>query len=147
MSSPSPVVLVPARRIPEKTRLLLAARSGGRCEICNKYTFEHPLTLQDGNFSQDAHIVAFSERGPRAHDGDRPDDVHSIDNLMHLCLECHKLVDDHPTKYPRAVLESYKTEHENPTASIDGCPAPGGRPPGGYRVADRHRGGRLRTAA
>jgi len=102
------------RDVPEKTRVLLAVRSGGRCEFagCNKYTFEHPLTLRDGNYSECAHIVAFSEQGPRGHDGDRPEDVHCIENLMHLCFDCHKTIDDHPTDYTRAILETYKSEHE-----------------------------------
>src|ERR1051326_7959906 len=58
----------PSRRIPERTKVLLAVRAGGRCEFdgCNNYLFEHPLTLQTGNFSQLAHIVAFSPRGPRS---------------------------------------------------------------------------------
>lgn len=113
-SASSPVVAVRHRDIPEKTRILLAVRSGGRCEFagCNMYTFEHPLTLVEGNFSESAHIVAFSQKGPRGREGKRPKGIHVIENLMHLCFECHKLIDDRPADYPRAVLESYKAAHE-----------------------------------
>ena len=92
----------------------MAARSGGRCEFagCNKYTFEHPLTLQNGNFSESAHIVAFSKRGPRGEEGSRPENINDVDNLMHLCFDCHHLIDSHPQDYSRSVLESYKAEHE-----------------------------------
>src|SRR3974390_2079523 len=93
-----------SRHIPEATKILLAARAGGRCEFrgCNRYLFEHPLTLQRGNFSEHAHIVAFSELGPRRMDGPRPDDINSPDNLVLLCAQCHKLIDDRPEDYPRS---------------------------------------------
>src|SRR4030088_3107325 len=70
------------RHIPEATKILLAVHAGGRCEFrgCNRYLFEHPLTLQGGTFSEHAHIVAFSELGPRGMDGARPDDINSPDN-------------------------------------------------------------------
>src|ERR1700693_2573760 len=80
------------RHIPEATKILLAVHAGGRCEFrgCNRYLFEHPLTLQGGNFSEHAHIVAFSELGPRGTDGARPEDINSPDNLVLLCATCHK---------------------------------------------------------
>jgi hypothetical protein len=115
-------VASPSRNIPEPTRILLAVRSGGRCEFagCNKYTFEDALTLQHGNYSERAHIVAFSEHGPRGQDGQRPEEIHSIDNLMHVCFDCHKRIDDHPDDYPRDVLEAYKAEHEERIRHVTG---------------------------
>lgn len=109
--SSSPVDL--ARGIPELTRLLLCVRAGGRCEFDghNEYLFEHPITLHQGNFGEMAHIVAFKEAGPRGA-GNRPVDINDVDNLMLLCPGCHKLIDDHPTEYPRERLEGYKREHE-----------------------------------
>lgn len=106
--------VVRARNIPEPVRLLLAVRAGGRCEFdgCSRYLFEHHLTLKEGNFSQAAHIVAFSERGPRGADGKRPKDVHDAENLMLLCPGCHKLIDDNPGDYSRATLEGFKKAHE-----------------------------------
>ena len=73
-----------------------------------------------GNFSEHAHIVAFSEAGPRGQDGARPSDIHSPDNLMLLCAECHKLIDDNPADYPRGVLEQYKREHEERIKHVTG---------------------------
>lgn len=104
----------PSRNIPERTKILLAVCAGGRCEFagCNEYLFDHPLTLQAGNFSENAHIVAFSEIGPRGASGERPSDINDAGNLMLMCAKCHKLVDDRPDDYPRDVLEKYKTEHE-----------------------------------
>jgi HNH endonuclease len=111
-----------SRHIPEATKILLAVRAGGRCEFrgCNRYLFEHPLTLQGGNFSQHAHIVAFSELGPRRMNGALPEDIHSPDNLVLLCALCHKLIDDRPEDYPRAVVEAFKREHEERIAHVTG---------------------------
>jgi hypothetical protein len=115
-SSPTPSPVRTVRKIPEVQRLLLCVRAGGRCEFNgdNKYLFRHSLTLTEGNFSQAAHIVAFSERGPR---GRRPSgrvtaEIHDIKNLMLLCAECHKLVDDHPGEYSVRTLRRYKANHE-----------------------------------
>lgn len=102
------------RHIPWPRKLLLAVRAGGRCEFdgCNEYLFEHHVTLREGNFAQLAHIVAFSEVGPRAEAGERPADVHALDNLMLLCHRCHKQIDDHPADFTRAALQSQKADHE-----------------------------------
>jgi hypothetical protein len=100
-----------ARGIKEKTKILLAVAAGGRCEFagCNEYLFEHPLTLRDGNFSEHAHIVAFSEDGPRGRDGARPNDIHNVANLMLLCQRDHKFIDDNPDdEFSREVLERFK---------------------------------------
>jgi hypothetical protein len=110
----SPITKAHTRHIKPAVKALLAARSGGRCEFagCNKYLFEDSLTLKDGNFSEHAHIVAFSTEGPRGKAGPRPRDTNSADNLMLLCALHHKLVDDNPGDYPRELLEQYKREHE-----------------------------------
>jgi hypothetical protein len=106
----------PSRSIPAGIKILLAVRAGGRCEFqgCNEYLFEHPLTMQQGNFSEYAHIVAFSDKGPRAEtNGPERSDPHQSDNLMLLCQKCHKLIDDNPEDYSTALLRSFKREHED----------------------------------
>lgn len=102
------------RHIPWPRKLLLAVRAGGRCEFdgCPEYLFEHHVTLREGNFAQLAHIVAFSEVGPRAEAREQPADVHALDNLMLLCHRCHKLIDDHPADFTSAALQSQKADHE-----------------------------------
>lgn len=94
--------------------LILYVRAGGRCEFdgCNKYLLRNPLTLTQANFGKKAHIVAFKESGPRGRQGKRPKDINALANLMVLCATCHDEVDKHPEKYPRSVLEGYKTAHE-----------------------------------
>lgn len=113
-SPASPVTRVATREINWQTRILIFVRSGGRCQFpgCNKYLLEHPLTRSVGNFAEFAHIVAFSEQGPRGRQGKRPKFINDIKNLMLLCAIDHKEIDDHPAQYPRSVLEGYRTEHE-----------------------------------
>lgn len=100
------------RSIKDKTQLYVYA--GGRCEFdgCNKYLLSHPLTHKEINLGQMAHIVAFSEAGPRGNVEDRPVDINNADNLMLLCHQCHKLIDDNPDEYSRETLVNYKKAHE-----------------------------------
>lgn len=104
-----------AREVPAKTRLFLFVRAGGRCEFdgCNRYLLEHHLTKTDGVFAQMAHIWAFSDRGPRGRQRHGGKSVHAHPNLMLLCSECHKLVDDHPEQYTAEVLRKHKKAHED----------------------------------
>ena len=57
-----------SREVPDKTRIFLFVRAGGRCQFdgCNRYLIEHHLTKDDGIFAQMAHIWAFGDAGPRA---------------------------------------------------------------------------------
>lgn len=112
--SASPSAVVQVRNVPKLVQLTLFVRAGGRCEFDghNKYLLEHELTLTDGNFAEMAHIVAFKEDGPRGNEA-RPADINDVSNLLLLCPECHKLVDDHPEKYTRLALQGYKKAHED----------------------------------
>jgi hypothetical protein len=58
------------RAVPDKTKLLLYVRAGGRCEFdgCNEYLLEHHVTLDALNVGQMAHIVAFKESTQRVLD-------------------------------------------------------------------------------
>ena len=102
--------------ISDKIKFQLVSRAACRCEFpgCNKSLYEDELTKQAGNFSENAHIIAFSPRGPRG-EGDkdgRPANVDTVDNFMLLCAEHHKLIDSSPERYPVSVLRQYKLEHE-----------------------------------
>lgn len=109
----SPVVDV-TRHVREFDRLLLAVRAGGMCEFdgCRDYLLEHHVTLDAKNFAEVAHIVAFSERGPRGDADPHPPNINDIENLMLLCPKCHKLVDDDPGRFTVTTLKEYKQAHE-----------------------------------
>lgn len=101
-----------SRHIPAERKLLLAVAAGGRCELCNKYLFEHPITLRGLNLSEHAHIYPFSDGGPRAEEVGKPSDIHALDNLMLLCSDCHKEIDKNKSAYSVSVLRQKKQEHE-----------------------------------
>ncbi len=116
----SPISL--ARRISPMTRIILMVQAGSRCQFdgCNKYLLEHPLTLTGGNFSQIAHIVAFSKEGPRGYVRPEPERINHVENLMLLCPQCHKLIDDNPERYGVSTLEKYKMKHEERIRHVTG---------------------------
>jgi hypothetical protein len=51
-----------------------------------------------------------------AHETERPKisggAINLPDNLVLLCAACDKLIDDRPDDYPRALVETFKQEHE-----------------------------------
>lgn len=106
----------PRKSIPNSVRLELWVKSAGRCEFkgCNKPVWYNSLTLSDGNFADVAHIIGASEDGPR---GNSDSDELQIDfsNLMLLCKECHKEIDDTDKKvnFPDDLLRKWKQEHED----------------------------------
>ena len=118
----APILRIRRDAIKSSVTLALFVRAGGRCQFsgCNNLLVEHVLTKEDGNFAQQAHIVAFREDGPRGKDGPRPEDINCVDNLMLLCSGCHKLVDDRPAEYPRNALEGMKTAHEDRIETLTG---------------------------
>lgn len=110
----SAVKRVRVRDVSDADPLLLFVAAGGRCEFdgCPRYLIEHPLTRVRGNFAQVAHICAFSERGPRADPGLDRESVNAPDNLILLCPQCHKQVDDDPEQWTVEVLRRHKKAHE-----------------------------------
>lgn len=103
----------PTRNLPESTRSMLWGLAGGHCEFagCNKSLLEHDVTSLRVNLAEVAHVVAFSEDGPRGK-GDRPKDINALDNLMLLCAGCHTVIDTKPDDFTREMLREYKRAHE-----------------------------------
>lgn len=100
--------------IPETVKLQLWVKSAGRCEFknCNKPVWYNGLTLSAGNFAEVAHIIGSSKSGPRGTDKSY-ELQKDFANLMLLCYDCHKEVDDNPNKYSAAMLRQWKQEHED----------------------------------
>ena len=99
--------------MPERTRLKLWVKAGGRCEFrgCNEPLWRNNLTLSDGNFGEVAHIIAASEDGPRG-SADSADSRIDYSNLMLLCPQCHIEIDRNPDKYSSELLRQWKQAHE-----------------------------------
>lgn len=101
------------KHIPDKTRLRLWVRAGGRCQFkhCNKLLYEHSMTLSAGNFADVAHIIGAKEDAARGSKQSLELQT-EYSNLMLMCKECHKLIDDNPEAYPAILLRKWKKEHE-----------------------------------
>lgn len=85
--------------------------------ICAEPTCENKLIARDGEsiVSKICHIEAASDKGPRFNKDMSDDERRHFDNLILLCDECHTIIDNknNEDKYPVALLQAWKKEHEN----------------------------------
>lgn len=105
------------KSLSKNEEIALWVASGGQCAVCKK-----PLLLNGSktfiNLADKAHILAHSTEGPR---GERSlaeyslteADLYGINNLMLLCKEHHKTIDDEPEAWPPDRLFKIKKDHEN----------------------------------
>lgn len=104
-------------RIPEKTQRALWARAGGRCQYrgCNRDLIGELLSgHEDKMFGFVAHIVADAPGGARGDPVLSPNLARDIGNLMLICADHHRLIDDEaPDDHPVDMLLDMKAEHEN----------------------------------
>lgn len=103
----------------ELTLRMLCANAAGRCQFegCNKPVFFDGLTLREFNKSNVAHIVSSSSSGPRGDVLRSHQLSDKLCNLMLLCPDHHKLIDDFPNSYPEADLLEMKRKHEEAIAT------------------------------
>lgn len=113
-----PVRLTMSRYISVSIRSMLWGLAAGRCEFrgCNIDLSHHPQTMEQVNIAEVAHIVGFSEDGPRGEKDISKELARDIENLMLVCLTCHKTIDSNPGGYPIALLREMKHEHEERVA-------------------------------
>lgn len=88
------------RKILDATRYKLWAISGGRCQLCNKIVYTDSTFGKDGNFGELAHIHAVGQKGPRHWKDMSLEELNSTSNLMLMCQEHHKMIDDNPELFP-----------------------------------------------
>jgi hypothetical protein len=99
--------------ISDKTRKILWAKSGNRCAICKQLLSEQSSTSRsDSLIGDECHIVAQSKDGPRGNINENIE-IDGLDNLILLCKNHHKSIDDEPNTYTIAELTHIKTTHEN----------------------------------
>jgi hypothetical protein len=113
------------RSISQAVERELWGRAAGRCEFngCNKALYKSSVTQEQGNFSEKAHIYSFSEDGPRGRDNTKAegDYLNKNDNLLLVCDECHKTIDQNKgIGYPVELLQGWKKEHEDRIAIVSG---------------------------
>ena len=87
-------------KITEKIKLILIGKSGAKCEFrgCDKKILEETLTGKSGIYSNFAHIIADRVNGPRGDKELSPKLAKEESNVMVLCFEHHKLIDENENK-------------------------------------------------
>ena len=101
--------------ISAKTRKMLWGRAASRCSIadCRIELVMDPGDTDDPSLvGEECHIVAREDGGPRGLSKLSPDKRDLYSNLILLCCNHHKLVDDRSDEYPVEVLQRIKSEHE-----------------------------------
>lgn len=102
-----------ARNYTEPTKKKLFALSGNQCaypNCTNKLIAEDGITV----VGEIAHIQAASEKGARYYPLISDEERADFPNLMLLCSEHHKMIDnkENEEKYPIELLKKWKAEHE-----------------------------------
>lgn len=117
------------RHIKKEVENELWARAAGRCQFngCNRILYKSPVTQERVNISEKAHIYSFSENGPRGWGPFKknPKDLNEIRNLMLMCHDCHKTIDQDidGSKYYGSLLRQWKNEHEQRIITLTGITA------------------------
>lgn len=104
------------RTVTERTARRVWIAAGGRCTICNKYLAYDETTGDDVMVGQLAHIVGWSTApgSPRGSANLDPALRNEADNIMLLCYDQHKVIDDTSLwdKYDQNTLRAMKRDHE-----------------------------------
>lgn len=97
--------------ISNKTRKNLWAKSGNRCAICKIELFTEKESKDKFNIGEECHIISSKTNGPR-HKSNL-DDYDTFDNLLMLCRNHHKEIDELTDTYTEELLRYIKQNHEN----------------------------------
>ncbi len=97
--------------ITDKTRKNLWAKSGNRCSICKTELFSNKDKTGDFNIGEECHINSSKPKGPRHKEN--IDDYDLYDNLILLCRNHHKEIDELTDTYTEELLRYIKLNHEN----------------------------------
>ena len=104
------------RNYSQRTQRILDIQSLNQCAFpgCTNPLVE-PGTRQSSPavIGDICHIYALSPNGPRGQGGLTEDELNSIDNLILLCPNHHKVVDRQPETYTAELLKQWKEEHES----------------------------------
>lgn len=108
--------------IPPGVKQELWFNAHGRCAICNKPLYRDGLTMQKVNLSEYAHIIADSPNGPRGDAELSPELAKDPNNLILLCKDHHKMIDDAGgvKKYGVDLLRHIKKAHEDRIEYVTG---------------------------
>jgi len=93
-----------------KTRKNLWAKSGNRCSICRTKLLSENENNEEYNIGEECHIISKKPNGPRF----KPNlaDYDSYNNLILLCRNHHRQIDELIDTYTEEVIRSKKLNHE-----------------------------------
>ncbi|MEQ8624633.1 MAG: hypothetical protein RJQ00_07265 [Vicingaceae bacterium] len=98
-----------------KTHKILWGKSGNRCafpECRIELVVDESLTDDPSIIGQEAHIVARSPDGPRGDNEMNNGERDKYSNLILLCGNHHKIIDDQQEEYTIKKLQKFKSKHE-----------------------------------
>lgn len=99
--------------ISDKDIKILWGKAAGRCSICRDTLFHAADNPSDTTLiGENCHIVAEKQDGPRGQSNLNSSDRNRYPNLILLCRNHHKIIDDDETTYSIEVLYQIKTDHE-----------------------------------
>jgi hypothetical protein len=112
------------RYVKPSVQYMLWGKAAGRCEFdgCNKPLWKSPVTQEQVNIAEKAHIYSFSEGGSRGHDAISDAEINDIRNLMLVCTECHETIDKEKDggRYSAPLLQAWKEAHERRIELVTG---------------------------
>ena len=97
--------------ITDKTRKNLWAKSGNRCSICKIELFNNEKNKDEFNIGEECHIISGKLNGPRYKENLK--DYDDFGNLILLCRNHHKEIDELTETYTEDLLRYMKLNHEN----------------------------------
>jgi hypothetical protein len=99
--------------ITDKTRKILWAHSGNRCAICRRELVGESTKVDEETIvGEECHIVAREANGPRGNSPLSIDERDKPSNLILLCRNHHKEIDDQFNTFTVEVLSKIKVGHE-----------------------------------
>lgn len=97
--------------ITDRTRKNLWAKSGNRCSICKTELFSNNEDTKEFNVGEECHIISSKTNGPRHKPNIK--DYDEYDNLILLCRNHHRVIDELADTYTEELLRYIKSNHEN----------------------------------
>lgn len=98
--------------ISEKDRKTLWARSGNRCALCRiELVSGKDENNNNLNLGEECHIISKKQNGPR-YKPDYKDNHDDYSNLILLCCNHHRMIDEQYETYTEKILHQIKLNHE-----------------------------------
>lgn len=111
--------------MPSQDRKLLWGKSRGRCAICKKSL----INTEDGDsrgviVGHECHIIGHSRKGPRGESELPLDQRHKYENIVLLCTEHARTIDERPDHWTADRLIKLKKDHEDKLDDFYSAPKP-----------------------